>query len=154
MPIITHALSVQQPWAEAILHPGGRRKPLENRYNRRAFDAPPFGVPEDSWLGIHAGQRVHGLAEWCLRLCPEVGDPERWARGALLGACRVVGWRRAEDCRRDPALAPWVVERPVVEDGAAPDGWCLLLDAPIRLPHPIPVRGFLGRFALPAPVEV
>ena len=154
MPTITHALSVQQPWARALLSAGPNRKPLENRGSKAAIDRPPFPVPPGEWLGIHAGQTIHAAAAWCLSLCPEAGPPPMWERGVLLGAVRVLGWRRAAECRADPVLARWVVPAAVYEAAGRPDGWCLVTDAAITLPAPIPMRGWLGRFALPTPIPL
>lgn len=165
MPEITHAISVQQPWARSLLVTGPRRKPLENRYNLTAITRPPFPVEPGSWLGIHAGLAIHDLADWCLALCPEAGPPPLWERGALLGARRVVGWRHASEARQDPLLAPWVVSeayiRAAVTDAqarrpgraVARDGWCLVFDEAITF-EPRPMRGALGRFALPAVIVV
>lgn len=161
MPLITHAISVQQPWARALLVPGPRRKPLENRYNIMAIDRPPFPVPA-GWLGIHAGMTMHPLMDTCLALCPEAAEPPVYERGALLGAVHVTGWIRASVALRDPLLAPWVIQPSAAELEAlaaargrrvAPEGWCLVTDD-ARTTPPIRMRGALGRFALPVPVEV
>lgn len=161
MPIITHAISVQQPWARALLSPGPRRKPLENRYNVQAIDRPPFPVPV-GWLGIHAGVTMHPLIAECLALCPEAAEPPLYERGALLGAVHVTGWMRASEALRDPLLAPWVIQPRAADLDAlavargrrvAPEGWCLVTDAARTIP-PIRMRGALGRFALSAVVEV
>lgn len=150
MAVVTHAISIQQPWASALLLPIERCKPLENRYNKAAFTRPPFPVPAGEWLGIHAGLQHHALAGWCRDLCGVEDGP----RGALLGARRVIGWVPASHARRVPRLAPWVVDPPAAPGDAAPDGWCLLLGDTLILPTPIPMRGALGRFALSAPVTL
>lgn len=151
---ITHALSVQQPWARALLVRGPNRKPLENRGSKAAVSHPPFPVPAGEWLGIHAGKTVHDQADWCLSLCPEAGPPPLWERGVLLGAVHVVGWMRAEEARRRPDLARWVVPLADYIVTRQPDGWCLVTDDAITLSSPIPMRGWLGRFALERPVQI
>lgn len=164
--ILTHALSVQQPWARALLVQGPRRKPLENRYNVRAIDRPPFPVPS-GWLGLHAGLAIHGAEARCLGLCPEAAEPPIYERGALIGAVHVVGWVRASEALRDPLLAPWVMQPTQDELDAererrrakgdhrpiAREGWCLVTDAARTIP-PIRMRGMLGRFALAEEVVI
>lgn len=154
MPAVSHALSVQQPWARALLAPGPNRKPLENRGHKQADRRPPFPVPPGSWLGIHAGTTIHQMADWCLSLCPEVAPAPLWERGVVLGAVRVIGWERAAVCRARPELARWVVSADHYVAQGQPDGWCLLVEDPIRLAQPVPVRGWLGRFELPIPIEI
>lgn len=162
MPTLTHALSVQQPWASALIVAGPNRKPLENRYSVAAIDRPPFPVPV-GWMGIHASLTIHELADACLALCPEVAPPPLWPRGALIGAVHVTGWMRAQEALQRPDLARWVI-RPSADDIAAeaarrgravaPDGWCLVTDAAVTLPAPIPMRGMLGLWALAHEVTI
>jgi hypothetical protein len=149
MIVIDRALSVQQPWAAALMIQGADRKPLENRGSTQARDRPPISVQPGTWIGIHAGKTLHDMADLCLSLCPSVAPPPLWPRGALLGAIRVVGWLRAEEALRSPTLAPWVILSP-----KPAHSWCLVVEDPRPLPAPIPMRGMLGLFPLSAPVTV
>lgn len=130
---ITRALSVQQPWASALLMQGPRRKWLENR------GKPLFRVPDEGmWIGVHAGLALHPWAEQCLALAPELAAAPL-PRGALLGAVEALAWVEVEDVAGDP----W-----------AHGPWCLVIGRAVALPAPIPMRGMLGLWTLPEPVEI
>ena len=154
--ILTHALSVQQPWASALVR-RVQRKPLENRYKVDAFKHPPFRVEAGTWIGIHASATTHRLAH----LCPDA-DPDA-PRSALVGAVHVVGWLRASEALQRPDLAPWVhhpsaAELDVLEARrgrpVARESWCLVTDAAVQLADPIPMPGALGLWWLPKPIEI
>lgn len=136
------ALSVQQPYAEAIL---SGRKRIEVRTWRTAHRGP---------LYIHAGRTWYGSRELgaerayreAAAIARRIGlsDPiDAYPRGALVGRMRV------SDCFEfDPDQ--WEAMRAL--------HWCAFafrpgligwrVEAPERLARPIPLRGSLGLFAV------
>lgn len=117
------ALSIQQPWAYAILYLGKR---VENRTWHSDFRGPIY---------IHAGLRVDRDSfddlEDMIRKLPE---PRPKAHlGALLGTATVT------DCVR-------VEEVPPEQQSWANGPWCFILDDVKPLPKPIAYKGALGFF--------
>jgi hypothetical protein len=124
------ALSVQQPWAWAILHAG---KNIENRKWRL-----PKGM-EGERIILHAGKKIdkEGLArldrlfeEGVLKeRCPAAAD---LPKSAFLGEVTVVGCAHLSEIE-DPG--PW-------HKGP----YCFGLSEPEEYVTPIPARGFLSFF--------
>ncbi len=140
------ALSVQQPYAEAILR---GRKRIEVRTWRTVHRGP---------LYIHAGRTCtwYGTRDLGAELAYEaarslalrIGLPQpidAYPRGALVGRMRVVDcfefdadeWEATRELHWcDFAFRPGLI------------GW--RVEAPERLARPIPMRGSLGVFAVPS----
>jgi len=122
------ALSIQQPWAWAILYAGKR---VENRTWYSSFRG---------LIYIHAGltvdkNSVEDLEAEILR----VPDPRPKAyRGALVGTARVTG-----------CVSPEQV--PVEQISWACGPWCFLLDDVKPLEKPIAYKGQLGFFEVSIP---
>ena len=152
-------LTVQQPWARAIIDGG---KDVENRTRNIAGD---YRGP----VAIHAGKvySPHG-AEIMLQqgLVPN-GWPDLlgsewsesdWPRGAIIGVVDLVAAHSAQNCRGRtvtdqlsashfrgyhlPTCTPW----------AELNGWHLELANPRSLAEPIPYRGALGLRTLPTDI--
>lgn len=140
------ALTVQQPWAAAILYCG---KLIENRTQLWTYRGP---------LAIHAGKRwsesggeselITGVYD---RMIAEHGsfDAEAWsARGAIIGVVDLV------DCHPDAGCCrPWG-ESSYVEHGGRSrrNVTHLVLENPRALPAPIPVAGQLGMWNVPTDI--
>ena len=135
------ALTVQQPWASAIIHAG---KTIENRSQRWEYRGP---------VAIHAGQLWSDTGEnsSVLRAAFRAVQPglnggklPRWAfpMGAFIGVVDLVDIHRACGC-----CAPW--GEPGIsyaEPGERHPRQTvhLVLENPRALPEPIPCRGALG----------
>ena len=129
------ALTVQQPWAWAIVHGG---KDVENRTQAWSYRGP---------LAIHAGTR---LSERGCNLIPDLLDgtrPELLAEyaetelvyGAIIGVVDLVDVHVEDLC-----CDPWAEHGPRVAH--------LVLEDPRPLARPIPCRGRLGLWIPPAEV--
>jgi len=142
------ALTVQQPWAWAIIH---GQKDVENRTQAWSYRGP---------LAIHAGKRISNRG---LRTVPSIVAAERGTsptlvadqmrvraateRGAIIG---LVDVHHAEaDC-----CESWWAETSYDEHGGRirRDLTHLVLEDPRPLATPIPCRGALGLWTPPAEV--
>lgn len=116
------ALSIQQPWADLILHHG---KDVENR------TWPPGRLVIGEPIYVHAGIRRDTSGAW-REILPEIPieierrDPAR--HGAILGEVTVVDCVTSSD-------SPWFF---------GPYGW--VLANPVPYVQPTPHRGRLGLF--------
>lgn len=136
--------SVRQPWAWAILHGG---KDIENRNWRTHYRGP---------LAIHAGKQFDmsesdfadytrglfgepwlGMATQFIRQYDCIGNEPR---GAIIGVVDLVDCLPSFRCR-----SPW-------KAGDDPDYYCWQLANPRPLAEPIPYKGALGLFELPADI--
>lgn len=136
------ALSVQQPYAEAIL---SGRKRIEVRTWRTAHRGPLYIHAGRTWYGTRdqGAARAYTAAQTLAR---RIGLPQpidAYPRGALVGRMRVI------DCfELDPDQ--WEATREL--------HWCDFafrtgligwrIEAPERLVRPIPLRGALGLFTV------
>ncbi len=123
------ALSIQQPWAWAILYAGKR---VENRTWHSRYRGPVL---------IHAGLKVDkdSIEDLALEIAA-VPEPRPIAyRGGIVGTATVV------DCVRSDAV-------PVGQEGWANGPWCFVLDDVRPLEKPIPLKGALGFFDVPLEV--
>lgn len=146
------ALTIKQPWAYAILRWGKR---VENR----PLHPPPYLLGQR--IAIHAGKSWASKAlEWMRErgLAPEA-LAERFPSGAIVGTAVLVGWaqkhagyeydaadHKSEGLTYDQALK------------ALDSAWymgqvALVLDDVRELAEPIPCRGQLGFWTVPADVE-
>lgn len=134
------ALTVQQPWAWAIFHGKG----IENR-----TWAPRHRGP----LAIHAGTRwsqrgadsplVHPLCRWPI-------NRDAFTRGAIIGMVDLVDVHPEQG----RCCTPWG-ESSYVEHGGRERGaiFHLVLERARLLSEPVPHRGLLGCWPVPADVE-
>lgn len=129
------ALTIRQPWAWAILVAG---KDVENRTWPTSYRGP---------IAIHAARGMTHL-EWCQFLDfyrhsvgwhtgvhidgPPLPEPAELVRGAIVGTAEVV------DCVTEHP-SPWF---------EGPRGF--VLDNVVALPEPIPCKGALGLWDVPA----
>lgn len=124
------ALTVQQPWAWAIVHGG---KDVENRTRNLAGS---YRGP----VAIHAGLTVseQGMRDDQVRHAwaeHGEGDPlEALVVGAFVGVADLVSVHHDSDHGRGCPCSPW----------ADRDVWHLTLAGPRPLPVPIPCKGQLG----------
>ena len=136
------ALTVQQPWAWAIIHGG---KDVENRTRNLAGS---YRGP----LAIHASLRedLSALDKPVLwrSLFPN-GEPAPLAdpkpldtRGAFLGVVDLLSVHHDSDHGRGHPCSSW----------AMADDWHLVLNNPRPLAEPIPCKGRLGLWTPPAEV--
>jgi hypothetical protein len=143
-PAPMRALTVQQPWAWAIVHGG---KDVENRTQAWKYRGP---------LAIHAGAR---LSERGCRLVPDLLDQTqgstdllwRYAMaeldyGAVIGVVDLVGVHTADWCWEPEGLcSPWAEASYDEHDGGVRhDVVHLVLENPRPLATPIPAKGRLG----------
>ncbi|MSZ76796.1 MAG: ASCH domain-containing protein [Actinobacteria bacterium] len=144
------ALTVQQPWAWAIIHGG---KSVENRTQAWSYRG---------LLAIHAGARLsqRGLVEvdWRSRWTMPTG--EDLVRGAIIGVVDLVDAHVAEvehfgghHVETACCRSPWA-ETSYVEHGGRTwrDLVHLVLENPRPLDVPIPCKGRLGLWTPPADV--
>lgn len=125
------ALSIQQPWAWAILYLGKR---VENRTWRSSFRGRIY---------IHAGLRFDKDALEDLESdIQRIPQPEREPchLGALIGTATVT-----DCCEPDDV--------PVGQESWANGPWCFILDDVKPLPQPIAYKGRLGFFKVSLPKE-
>lgn len=133
------ALTVRQPWAWAIVHGG---KNVENR------DWKPRVAPEGR-IAIHAAARDAGDYAW-----PFVAErTEPFALTADLVRGAIVGTAELADIHQGSSSARGWCKRPecAIWGMAAAYHWVLTDARP--LVEPIPCRGSLGLWALPASLE-
>lgn len=121
------ALSIRQPWAELIVQ------------GRKTIELRTWQTHYRGRLAIHASQTVQEEA------CVAYGlDPARVVRGALIGTVELVGiltlGEAAWEDLRDQHLSLHDFPGPMF-------GW--RLEAPQRLPQPIPMRGRMSLFNVP-----
>ena len=116
------AITVRQPFADAIIQPGDKPKRTENRGN--ALPAQCIGVP----VLLHAAKAEFRNAV----LCRGRDWPDQ--RGVILGAIRFTGSHQA-NTKGPLCCAPW----------GWPDAWHwdIATDV-VRLDQPVPAVGFLG----------
>ena len=136
------ALSLWQPWAEAIARLG---KEVENRPR-----PPPASLVGDL-LAIQASLKVDAVREArdAAALRAQTGrplDPATLPRGALVALVRVVGLYAPD---RSPP-SPWWMG-PQTWDGKPNRAWAL--EGARALPTPIPQKGHQGVWALPLDVS-
>ena len=140
-----YALTIQQPWAWAVLQadksPENRRDRRGQEHARKAF-ARAAGRPllihsGGRYAGVDAYRRVEHLSSVPV---PDPGGPGRdtaWAFSAIIGVVDVESVHTASACE-DPVTgklcSPWA------EDGAAH----LVLTNPRTLYAPVPCPGRLG----------
>lgn len=139
--MITHALTIHQPWAELIVW-GIKR--IENR-----------GWRPRSMLGqtiaIHAGLKIDEYAvdgvtnlDWSLKPWVDSRKTVGWRTGAIIGTARITGWVESDveilqhfDLKDGPEQLKWFV---------GPIG--ITLGEARRIPHPIDCRGMNGIWPL------
>lgn len=109
------ALTVRQPWADAIAQPSDDPKRIENRTRRTNYRG---------GLLIHAGLGVDVGA-----LPPEMTADWPDQRGAIIVVAELVGCHQAAKCCK-----PW----------GFPDCWHWELADVRPLPRPVPAKGRLG----------
>ncbi|WKN47132.1 hypothetical protein [Nocardioides sp. Arc9.136] len=153
------ALTVQQPWAWAIVHGG---KDVENRTQAWSYRGP---------LAIHAGQRVseRGLVSplvrdaWDETANYDVDECDDWELGAIIGVVDLVGVHVAEpEIENDSGSGVWApacCESPWAEQAYDEHGGRTRRDVvhlglanPRPLPEPLPCKGRLGLWTPPADV--
>lgn len=153
------ALTVQQPWAWAIVHGG---KDVENRTTAWKYRGP---------LAIHAGtrwsdrgtssplvnaacDRVFGAASTPLDYIPGL-RPEVWNPGSIIGVVDLVDVHSSTTCvDADGAMCSAWAEASYAEHGGRTrrDIVHLVLEDPIKLAEPIPCVGQRGLWTPPADV--
>jgi hypothetical protein len=118
------AISIKQPWAWAIMQPGG--KDIENR---------SWKLPEryiGQMLGLHTGKRPDPVDAWyAVRNAAGKFPPQD--HGELHLGCIVGVIRFSKNITSSPSV--WF---------SGPNGW--VIDGAVALPTPIPCRGALGFF--------
>jgi hypothetical protein len=148
------ALTVQQPWAWAVVHGG---KDVENRTQAWSYRGP---------LAIHAGMRLSQrgvespLIEQATSDASYFGDdPAPYvARGAFIGVVDLVDVHLSITCvDADGAMcSAWAESWYLEHDGAGGhvrrDVVHLVLENPRALPEPLPCKGRLGLWTPPAEV--
>ena len=121
------ALSIRQPWAELILQ------------GRKTIELRTWPTSYRGRIAIHASQTVR--EEACIAYSL---DPARVVRGALVGTVELVDVlpldEAAWEALRDQHLSLSDFPGPMY-------GW--RLEAPQRLPQPIPMRGRMSLFNVP-----
>lgn len=150
------AITVQQPWAWAIIH----ANPPKHTENRTRF--PMWKRAVGQTIAIHAGLRWSDRGAWDDRviraysqtrgltdsLIPTERDTE-FDRGAIIGTVHV----RAIHAALTDCCEPWG-EHTYVEHGGRTRSQIvhLVLDNPRPLDVPEPCRGALGLWTVPAHV--
>lgn len=137
------ALTVQQPWAWAIVHGG---KDVENRTQAWGYRGP---------LAIHAGARLSDRSNYAL--IKALGDAmrdDRWQDldyGAIIGVVDLVDVHTADWCWGH--CSPWAESSYDEHRGRTRrDIVHLVLENPRPLEVPIPCKGRLGLWTPPAEV--
>lgn len=130
------ALTVQQPWAWAIIHGG---KTIENRTQNWAYRGP---------LAIHAGTRWSERGDRSPLIHAAAGGRSlagALTMGAIIGVVDLVDVHPNAGCCK-----PWG-ESSYTEHGGRERRSIthLILDHPRALPEPIPCRGALGLWTPP-----
>jgi hypothetical protein len=144
------ALTVQQPWAWAIVHGG---KDVENRTQAWGYRGP---------LAIHAGQRFSERGRESPLVVRAVGDAMRrdaaadFVYGAIIGVVDLVDAHPWYDCidAGDDMCSAWA-ETSYAEHGGRTrrDIVHLVLANPRPLAEPVPCRGALGLWTVPPGVD-
>lgn len=138
--IPTHALTVKQPWAEAILR--GKKW-----YEFRTW-TPPEGT---AWIALHAGKEIDKRAFGEQRfVAPLPEDCRGWTiyndwRGAVVGLVRI---KNVRPVNMDPDF--WC-DHPGCPK--PPGGYAWTLCGATILPKPIPCRGQQRLWRLPNDVR-
>lgn len=109
------ALTIRQPWADAIAQPSDNPKRTENRTRRTSYVGTVL---------IHAG-----LAEDVGALPPEMTADWPDTRGAIIAVADLIGCHQADRCCK-----PW----------GFPNVWHWELAAVRALVTPLPAKGQLG----------
>ncbi len=128
-------LSVRQPWAWAIVK--GYKIP-ENRTWKTAYRGP---------LLIHAGKTIDrdgiGTIEEFEMLPNGIVMPETFSTGAIIGSVNLIDIVHEENLtaeqRKDPKVNEWAF-----------GPYCWILSHPVEFESPIPYKGQLGLFDVPA----
>lgn len=140
------ALSIQQPWASAIID-GPKR--VENRGWAPTQQPPPEGV----WIAVHASARLYPMpwdelvAE--LRAAGWKNAPANaqvYPRSAILGAMRVVRYVRGVRPLRPDGIRCRVATSPWRAPGVL---WGWDIEDVVRLAQPVPCRGRLRLWDVP-----
>ncbi|QDU61263.1 hypothetical protein Pan216_21170 [Planctomycetes bacterium Pan216] len=127
-------LSIQQPWAWAILAKG---KNVENRTR------PPIKSCYRGPLLIHASLSRPRRNDALLKKTYGIQSPNTLPAGCVVGVVDVVDSMSLGDLFYErPAFLYW-----------AEGPWCLLLQNPRALAEPIPWKGRLGSFDVPLTIE-
>jgi hypothetical protein len=126
------ALTLQQPYATSVAI-GPKR--IENRPRPTVpRPLPPGGL----WIALHAGKGWYpGGIKAVREVWPECPDPREMPLGALLGVMRI---DRVEMYSRHTFSSDLWAFGP----------WCLTIGEVRRLDQPIPCRGLLGCWPVPA----
>lgn len=145
------ALTVQEPWASAIIY---GPKDVENR---------PWATAHRGTLWIHAGKRVDWSASkdaWLAAGLPPPPSGRRFDRsawtaslplGKVIGSVDLTGCHDDNDCY-GPLQRPCNGQHPLCSKWAARfrQHWKMTGKRP--LPEPVPCRGSLGLWKLPEDV--
>jgi hypothetical protein len=145
------ALTVQQPWAWAIVHGG---KDVENRTQAWTYRGP---------LAIHAGQRLSERGRESPLVVRAVGDAMRrdqaahFEYGSIIGVVDLVQVHAAWACvdAEGSMCSPWA-EFEYAEHATnrkRRDIAHLVLENPQPLEVPVPCRGALGLWTVPSGVD-
>lgn len=151
------AITVRQPWAWAIVHGG---KDVENRTRNiaGAYRGP---------VAVHAGCAFDDVMPRSLEPVVHVfAESRHYERGAVVGVVDLVDVHRGPDRGPEPVRGCWrpadvLGWTPLVENDeyARCSAWGmadhhhLVLANPRPLPRPIPWRGQLGLWTVPADLE-
>lgn len=138
----THALSIRQPWASAIID-GPKR--VENRSWRPLWQLPQWiavhasaGAERNAegivanWRGIHRGLWDVQTGAWPVAPVWTAWTDTPYRTGVLLGAVEVLD----------------VLPESEVDDAWAAGPLCWMLGRVVRLPTPLPATGRLGLWPL------
>lgn len=136
MSTIIRALTIWQPWADAIVH-GPKR--VENRTWRPRGVEPPFR------LAIHAGKLGKSALPIVRSLWPGVGRIEACSYSAPLLSGYIIGLA---------TVARVVPESECEADPWACGPWCWVLEDVVALEMPVPARGYPGLWYPPRIDEV
>lgn len=153
------ALTVQQPWAWAIVHGG---KDIENRTQAWSYRG---------LLAVHAGNRISErgttsrlVNEALHRVAPadQHGERSPWLRGFIIGVVDLVDVHVAtpEHIGPDGRRVDFCCDSHWAESSYAEHGGRtrrdivhMVLENPRPLAEPIPCRGALGLWTVPAGVD-
>lgn len=123
----THALSLWQPWTEAIFY-GPKR--VENR---------SWAPPKSFWgksLALHTAKKHDPWADKFIRaLWPDFDTAKRFPAGHIVGVVTLT--HATYHAQGQPVTDPW-----------ACGPWVWHLADPVVLPQPIPIRGAQGLWIL------
>lgn len=141
------ALTLTQPWASLI---AWGEKRIETRH---------WWTPYRGPLAIHAAKAMPAWAKTCCFEEPffealeaaGCGGPEDLPRGAVVATGRLVGCVPTVPLQLPPGFVPAEFERDFGD--FSPGGWAWLLADVVALPVPVPARGALGLWPLPAAVQ-